>query len=318
MIELATMSQALQAQRLTFDVLSLIFEYISFNDPVNGTLSISQVSQHWRLVALLSPFLWSNITLRLCTGISQKHFLMRAYFERSQSVPIALAVDATRRFKPWERTVLLLPHAHRFCSVRIKASVGFLANLLWSDLEMDMPMPRLEAFETVITNTSRVCINRKVSTIDKNIKIIPPVSDHNLVHWNLWNPSGLTALTLDTTGLWDKPDLDDIYHALAITCHTIQKFKYQGLVSCIDHAEVDTRTPLEFPVLRSLTVLCHDDMVPLLRLMIIPALDSLTLRDYVAYPTMPTTTVTELMDIDELTSLSIRMVCFRPSNSGRP
>jgi hypothetical protein len=34
-----------------------------------------------------------------------------------------------------------------------------------------------------------------------------------------------------------------------------------------------------------------------------PALDSFTLRDYVTYPTtsMPTTPVTELMDIDDLT-----------------
>jgi hypothetical protein len=64
-----------------------------------------------------------------------------------------------------------------------------------------MPMPRLEAFETVITNTSRIGTNRN---IDENAKIIPSVFDHNLVRWNLWNPSGLTALTLDNDWLMEQ------------------------------------------------------------------------------------------------------------------
>jgi hypothetical protein len=52
-----------------------------------------------------------------------------------------------------------------------------------------------------------------------------------------------------------------------------------------------------FPALHSLAILSHDDMVPLLQFMIIPALDSLILRDFIACPHIPS----ELMDIDELT-----------------
>jgi hypothetical protein len=305
MIKLATMSlQVIPAtQRLTFDLLWLIFGYVCLSDPLKGPMSVSQVSHLWRLVALESPLIWCNITIRLCT-CSQNHHLASVYFKRSRNVPISLTIHAIRHIQSWEKMELLLPHAHRFRSIHIKASVGSLANLLW--LEMNMLMPRLEAFDTVISNASQISINRKIATIDEHINIIPPVSTHNLpvpvVCWDLWNPSGLTYLTLDTTRLWNKPDLDDIYHALATTCHTIQHFQYQGLIACIDNAQVNTRSRLEFPELRSLAVLCPDNMVPLLQLMTIPALDSLTLRDFIVYPaTISTIPATELMDIDELT-----------------
>ena len=260
-------------------------------------MSVSQVSQVWRMVALHSPSLWCNITIQLDT-ISQKHLLALAYFKRSQNVPITLTIHATRHFKSWEKTKLLLPYSHRFHSVHVKASTGCLANLLW--MEINMPMPLLEAFDTVISNTSRISINRNVATIDQNLHIIPPVRHLNVVHWDLWNPTGLTALTLDTTRLWNKPDLNGIYCALAATCHTLQHFEYQGLVACIDD-EVNTRTRLVFPALRSLAVLCHDDMVPLLKLMIIPHLDSLSLRNFMVYPAIPTIPVIEPIDIAELT-----------------
>jgi hypothetical protein len=288
-------------QRLTFDVLGYLFGIICLSDPSKGPILISHISHWWRLVALDSPLMWSDITIQLFTSL-QKHPLASAYFERSQNVPISLTIHAIRRLQPWEKTELLLPHAHRFRSLHVKASAGFLANLLWLDL--NMPMPRLEAFESIISNTSRISINRKtrIATVDSDetVNIIPSVSTRNLVCWHSWNPTGLTALTLDTTRLSNKPDLDDIYNALAITCHTIQHFEYVGLVACID-AGVNIRTRLVFPVLRSLAVLSHDDMVPLLRLMIIPALDSLVLRDFIACPHIPTLPASELMDIDELT-----------------
>ena len=286
------------SQRLTFDVLWHLFGYVCFSDPL-GPMAVSQVSQLWRLVALLSPFIWCNITIRLNTApIPQIHHMALAYFKRSQDVPITLTIHATRRFKSWEKTELLQPHAHRLRSLNVKVSTGYLANLLW--MQFNMPMPRLEAFDTVISNTSRISINRKITTVDENVYIVPPVCHLNVVHWDFWIPTGLTALTLDTTRLWNKPDLDGIYHALATTCHTLQHFEYQGLVACIDN-DVNTRTRLVFPELRSLSVLCHDDMVPLLKLMIIPALDSLSLRDFVMYPAIPTIPVTEPIDIDELT-----------------
>ena len=286
------------SQRLTFDVLWHLFGFVSLSDPLNGPMSVSKVSQLWRLVALHSPFMWCNITIRLYTS-SQQHLLASTYFKRSQNVPISLTIYATRSFEPWEKKGLLQPHAHRFRSLDVKASEGSLANLLW--MELDMPMPRLEAFDTVISDSTRISINRKIVTINENVNIIPPVCHLNVVHWDLWIPTGLTALTLDTTRLWNKPDLDGVYHALVATCHTLQHFKYQGFVACIDNAEVDTRTRLVFPALRSLSVLCHDDMVPLLKLMIIPALDSLSLRDFIVYPAIPTPPVTEPIDIDELT-----------------
>ena len=61
-------------------------------------------------------------------------------------------------------------------------------------------------------------------------------STRHLICWtrNSWNPIGLTSLTLDTTRLSNKPDLDDIYKALVTTCRTIQRFEYVSLVACID------------------------------------------------------------------------------------
>ena len=77
-------------------------------------------------------------------------------------------------------------------------------------------------------------------------------------------------------------------------------------LSLIAFAEVGTWSRLEFPELRSLAVLYHHNMVPLLQLMImIPALDSLTLRDFTVYPstissTISTNPAVELMDVDDL------------------
>ena len=321
MIELlATTRMSLQVipaspiQRLTFDVLWHMFSYVSIIDPLKGPITVSHVSQHWRLVALNSPFIWSNITIRLSantdntgTGSPRQHLLASAYFKLSQNVPIALSINATRAFETWEQKELFQPHAHRLRSLHIKAIEGSVANLLWMQMGMNMPMPRLEVFDTVISDFSRIRI-KTASTIQvmtEENKIIPPVFD-SLVFWDLWNPSGLTALTLETACLWNKPDLDDIYHILATTCQTLQHLKYQGLIGSLDDDEVSAERSLghlEFPELRSLTVLCNDDMVPFLQLMVIPALDSLTIRDFLTYPatTPATTPATEEMDVDHFT-----------------
>jgi hypothetical protein len=293
---LATMSfQAIPAsQRLTTDVLWHLFGHVCLSDPLKGPMSVSKVSRLWRMVALHSPFIWCNITIRLYTS-SQQHLWALAHFERTQNVPITLTIRATRPFKSWERNALLRPYAHRFRSLHVKASAGFLANLLWT--AMDMPMPRLKTFDTIISNTSRLGVTRKIVSIDENVNIIPPVYRHNSVDWGSWNTTGLTALTLDTTRLWNQPDLDDIHHALASTCHTLQHFEYQGLVPYVNVTEVGTRLPLKFPVLRSLAVIGHDNMLPLLQLMNISALDSLTLRDFMTYPTSNLTEQTDIYGI---------------------
>ena len=286
--------QALPAsQRLTHDVLWHLLKYVSLSDPLKGPMAASQVSQPWRLAALHSPFIWSNITIRLYTSL-QQHLLALAHFERSRNVPIRLTIHAARPFKSWEKEALLLPHAHRFRALHVKASPGSLANLLW--MAFDSPMPRLEAFETVIGNASCLGVNRKIITIEDNVNIIPPIYHHHLVEWGSWNTAGLTSLTLDTTFLWNKPDLDGIYQALANACRTLQHFEYQGFAPDINDPQVDL-LPLEFPGLRSLAVICHDDMVPLLQFMSIPALDSLTLRDFIICPTF--TTPRDLIDTDE-------------------
>ena len=69
---------------------------------------------------------------------------------------------------------MLLPHARRFQSLHVKASAGFLANLLWLDL--NIRMPRLETFESIISKTSRICIrvNKKnTATVDETVNIFP-------------------------------------------------------------------------------------------------------------------------------------------------
>ena len=301
MIELDTMSlqviPASLSQRLTLDVIWLLFGYVSLSDPLEGLMSVSQVSRRWRQIALNSPVLWRNITIRLRNS-SRQHLLASAYFKRSHNVPVSLTIHATRSFEPWEKE-LLRPHAHRIHFLCINVSEGYMANLLW--MEMDMPMPNLETFESVISDYSRIRINRNIATIDENVNIIPPVYYDSLVSWELWNPTGVTALTLDTTGLWNKPHMDDIYHILSTISHTIQHFEYKGLIAFLDDTEVGTWSRLEFPELRSLAVLCHDNMVPLLQLMIIPALDSLTLRDFMVYPsTISADPAVDLMDVDDL------------------
>ena len=292
-------------QRLTFDALWHIFGYVSLSDPHQGPMIVSHVSRHWRQVALNSPLIWSNVIIRLTgatgTGSPQpQHRLASAYFRRSRDVSIVVTIHATRPFRveTREREELLQRNAHRIRFLYIKASEGHVANLLWTQMQMDMPMPRLEVFETVIlVSDSHISV---IATPDENTGIIPPVSD-SLALWDLWSPTGLTVLTLETACLWNKPDLNDIYHILSTTCCTIQHFKYLGLISSIDDTEVN-RNHLEFPELRSLTVFCNDSMVPLLQLMIIPNLESLILRDFVTHPAaIPTTELMEEIDNDTLT-----------------
>ena len=304
MIELATMTPSLQVpppiERLNFDILWCIFTIICLSDPFEAPMLISHVSPSWRQAALVCPLIWSAIRIRLCYG-SQDHPLALAYLDRSKVAPIFLTIQAVRPIRPWERE-MLLPHAHRFKSLHVETNSGYLANVLWSSL--NIPMPRLEVFESKISNTSRICIrvSRNTATVDETVNILPSVSSsiYHPVCWHLWKPTGLTALRLDTTSLSNKPNLNDIYNALASTRHTIQHFEYVGLVACIDTG-VNIRTRLVFPELRSLAVLSHDDMVPLLRLMIIPDLDSLVLRDFIACPHIPTIPALELLQIDELT-----------------
>ena len=309
---LATRTMSLQVipaspiQCLSSDILWRIFQYAFVSDPLRGSINVSQVSRWWRHLALDSPFIWSEITIRLNLSSAtspSKHLLASAYFERSKNFPISLYICATRLFSPKEKTELILRHSHRFRSVHVTANDDYLANQLW--MEMDIPMPNLETFDTVVSSVSLIQVstrNATTSTIDEKVSIIPPVHDDTLVYWNLWYPIGLTTLTLNATGLWSPPFLDEIYHVLATTCHTLQIFQYQGPIAGIqvDNAEVITWSRLEFPELRSLTIFCHDNMVPLLQFMpvTIPTLESLILRDFVMYPaTIPTTF--ENMDIDD-------------------
>lgn len=279
------------ASDLFFDVLIQIFKHVSVIDPIKGPMTVSQVSRHWRGAALNFPPMWSTAIIRLnTTGSCSRHTLPSVYFKRSQKAPISLTVDATRHFRHEEMTKLLRPHTRRLRSLQLKTNSESLVNVLWSQLNMRCgQMPLLEVFSTYIENASGINVEGKfdhttASGIVNNTIIIPPVtSDRNPINWTLWNPTGLTSLTLDATRLWEKPNLDDIYHLLATTCHTIQYFEYQGYISTINNPE-NTLTHLVFPALRSLTVFCHEDMVPLLSIMTIPALDSLILRDFDVCP----------------------------------
>ena len=291
-IELASTPMSFQvpassspSQLFDFDVLSLIFEHVALSD-IQGPIISSHVSRFWREVALESPRIWSNVTIKLeanTMGIPQQHLWAFAYFNRSKNLPIILNIHASRHFETWEKEKLLLPQSHRFVSLHFKASEGSVANMLWMQMGTNMPLPNLEVFDTEISGSSRITLNRnpEIATDDSE-NIIPPVCD-SLVFWDHWKPTGLTALTLETACLWNKPDFDDICDILATRCHTLQRFHYLGLISSIDDTGVN-RNHLEFPELRTLTVFCNDDMVPLLRLMIIPTLESLILRDFVQYP----------------------------------
>jgi hypothetical protein len=287
-------------QRLPYDILRHIFGYVGQSDSV-GPMSISQVSQRWRSIALDSPLMWRYITIWLDADITdtdspKQHLLACAYLKRSQNVSIALTIHASRHFETQEMEELIQQHSHRIRSLYIKASEGSVSNLLWMQIGTIMPIPRLEVFETVIADFSHFSIRVNPKTI-ANENIIPPVADA-LVFWNLWEPTGLTELRLDTTLLFNKPDLEEIYHALSTTCRTLQHLEYQG--SLEDDGVSTGRSHLEFPELRSLALLFNNDIVPLLTFMIIPALDSLIIRDFITYPATSTPDLDE-MDVDQFT-----------------
>lgn len=195
---------------------------------------------------------------------------------------------------PHNLLLFRLPYAYHFRCLHVNASAGSLVNLLWMD--MDMLMPRLEAFETVITKLRALVSTERLLPLVRTLILF---LQFVIILWLIATGTGLSALILDTTRLWNKPDLDAIYYALANTCHTLQHFEYQGFAPNINN-EVDIRLPLEFPAtLRSLTVICHDDIVPLLQFMSISALDSLTLRDFIVCPTSTAATDPHPMDLED-------------------
>lgn len=180
MIELlATMSlqviPASTSQDLIFDILSYIFGYVSSDDPLNGPMTVFHVCRHWREVAQESPLIWSDIVIRLnsepATSSSKLEHLSSSvasdYFKRSHDRPIEVTIDATRLFESGE-TELLLKHSHRIRYLHIKTNDAPLANRIW--IQMDMPMPKLEAFETTASSISLISLStNRNATIDENV-----------------------------------------------------------------------------------------------------------------------------------------------------
>ena len=135
-----------------------------------------------------------------------------------------------------------------------------------------MPFPSLEVFETEISRSSRVILNKKPEIATDDSENIPNVTNRgmSLVGFQWFQTLGPLEVNqthgpnIGDSLLVEQADFDDNYHILATTCHTLQRYHYLGLIFSIDDTRVN-RNPLEFPELRSLAVFCNDDMVPLLR-----------------------------------------------------
>ena len=153
------------------------------------------------------------------------HPLVLAYLERSLKVPLFVIGHPYMLFAPSHMLIAFNHYILKPVQDFLPTYSGWIWTFGCPVSIIDSNTSKLEAFESIISNSSRICIrvNRNTATVDETVNIFPSVSSsiRHPVCWDLWNPTGLTALTLDTIRFLNKANLDDIYNALPSTCHAI-------------------------------------------------------------------------------------------------
>jgi hypothetical protein len=155
-------------ERLPYDLLGYIFIFICLGDPLQNPMIISHICRWWRLVALDSSSIWSNVTIRLCTtsnGTSQKHLLA------------SLSEYPDNAYNLCHSLLPVLGEDRADCAACAPSSFGAYRNQCRTQnsgqatlMELNIPMPCLDALNSVISNTSRIrSIERSLLTTKKLI-----------------------------------------------------------------------------------------------------------------------------------------------------
>lgn len=250
-----------------------------------GPTTISHLCHSWRAASLQTPFLWTKITMRMYY-YSQVYELVISRFERSGKRPLDITIHCMRNIRNQEKERLIFPHAHRIRRLVVHSiGGGLLAKDIWAQLNVHMPL--LESFDTHILPDSRFCAMREVTSPDDLTSLIPFTSPTMPLDWVHWNPVGLTSLMLESQSFSSHIPMFALYTILSSNASTLQHFTYEGLTPVLDAD--DYCPPIQFPQLHTLYLSYFDDIIPLLALFESPNLRSLTLRNFIACPSSPTT-----------------------------
>ncbi|KAJ7058507.1 hypothetical protein C8F01DRAFT_292395 [Mycena amicta] len=126
---------------LAAEVIQVIFEHTLDDepkaDPLQPPLLLTQVTKHWRDIALCTPSLWSSFTLGGMTSADYdynakpqalREELLRLWLSRSGALPLRLAVHTDTDQKAASMR-LLLAHAHRWKTAHLTFSALILVAL---------------------------------------------------------------------------------------------------------------------------------------------------------------------------------------------
>ena len=222
-----------------------------------------------------------------CVRVEQEHPWTITHLKRSKHCMVALVLDAFRHLYPHELRTIFEPHGHRIRCLKIKGINYHLTPMLWRQLTGLMPF--LEEYDYVVPHDITLRLRRDEPKAPRPFPF-PPVHRTNFyITWSLWNTSGLTSLVLRYVGEQDKIRLQAL-HEMLLQCRlTLRRFEWVGLAPIVDP---DRHIPnIHLPAMEALNIGYLDDVVPLLNLLDVPNLKSLTLRDILLTPDLDRTHV---------------------------
>ncbi|KDR72971.1 hypothetical protein GALMADRAFT_743486 [Galerina marginata CBS 339.88] len=225
------------AQRLPFDVLWFLFRYVVSVDGDAGPTTISHVCKLWRQSALDTPLLWTKITMRLYF-YKQKHQRAEARFNRSANLPLDLTFHCSRNLQEPERDTLIIPHAHRIRSLVVHCKGGILSEWMW--MRLNIHMPRLEEFNTIISRVPALRAVRKVTSLEDVSNLVPFVPNNRPTAWLGWVTRGLTSLRLATLDFCTEISMMELFSILEYAAVTLQEFEYEGYTPPSTHFPLST------------------------------------------------------------------------------
>jgi F-box-like len=140
------------------EVLIAVFRACPYNPWEHGehAMRVSQVSHHWRDIAINTPSLWSSIRIHIPSAGPGQLKLMELFIERSRTSPLDIVIDLTRPwnhheyigspFRPLDMILLFVPlWRSLFISGNISEDVVNVCTCLGH-----LHAPLLESFEVVI------------------------------------------------------------------------------------------------------------------------------------------------------------------------
>ncbi|KII86156.1 hypothetical protein PLICRDRAFT_279699 [Plicaturopsis crispa FD-325 SS-3] len=245
-------TQALGARQIPADVLHNIFQIGTYDspDPMFPILA-SQVCKQWHDVALMTPTLWTTISVSPNKAFHTKDDdlydlefpLVQMSIARSGVLPLDVRLDLRRRTSnvdmldpaniPFELFSSLLPHAHRFREVSLVANTWPSMLFVLSELS-HASMPLLETWNMEYAASQpfndefwpRALRQSVLAPSLPRLRNMSFVGTHLL--WSQCSPTTLTSLTLSHMARDVRLTHGEMCRLLRANAGTLERLEIQG------------------------------------------------------------------------------------------